>query len=583
MRVYTGGRGKNGALGRSALHQAVGIQGIGVMRQAAGRAGPPRATAQGPGGTAGFVAAARWTAVELASDRASGSGRCFSGPASWAPPRPAPSLALRSVQGLGGAASGPAGGNEVRVGGAGGHCRSTAWSQPTTKCLPCTVCLDVAAAASNGLNPKAMETDPGCGDEDSQPGAFGQVQGDGGRPRLDHPERARRGPGQRPSTGVCQPPRRLPATPRPLSEEDTSEVVVPSMANGPLSSRPPRIPVSTGCQGCVWPVTRPRDAVGPKLSNRVEVTTREQCESLGPGLTLLCENYICQLFAPPEQTLRLMPPNETCRKEGFCEEPKERAHLAHAAAVDGVPWLALASPRKKGEVQRKAGVPCEVCLQVVQKPDRRLESNSSKVVSRAPERVCSVLPAPAVQKCVSSVDAYGPSLVELLTRATAEKLCTCTWLYGRWRRAWAAHEGPTTLPPPPLGKENQGGFCSGGKWLLGMSAHNLQQQSTKRRVLRAFKGVCCILPLPLMVQCDHLITNYQPVLIETLRETMDPTALCAKMAYHAPMAALLGTDRSILAPSFWCKSQEAAETRGSAEHCQSHVWKETPSHAGEHA
>ncbi|KAB0406982.1 hypothetical protein E2I00_004888, partial [Balaenoptera physalus] len=399
----------------------------------------------GPGGTAGFIAAARRTAVELASDRASGSGRCFSGPASWAPPRPAPSLALRSVQGLGGGASGPTGGNEVRVGGAGRHCRSTAWSQPTAKCLPCAVCLDVAAAASNGLNPKAMETDPGCGDEeDSKPGVFGQVQGDGGRPRLDHPERARRGPGQRPGTGVCQPLRRLPATPRPLSEEDTSEVVVPSMANGPLSSRPPRIPVSTGCQGCVWPVTRPQDAMGPKLSNRVEVTTREQCESLWPGLTLLCENYICQLFAPPEQTLRLMPPNETCRKEGFCKEPKERAHLAHAAAVDGVPWLALASLRKKGEVQRKAGVPCEVCLQVVQKPDRRLEPNSSKVVSRALER-------------------------------------------------------------------------------------------------------------------------------------MDPTALCAKMAYHAPTAALLGTDRSILAPSFWCKSQEAAETRGSAEHCQSHSKRKTPS------
>ncbi|KAM9086798.1 LOW QUALITY PROTEIN: proactivator polypeptide-like 1 [Megaptera novaeangliae] len=442
--------------------------------------------------------------------------------------------------------------------GVGGHCRSTAWSQPTAKCLPCAVCLDVAAAASNGLNPEAMETDLAVvmkktPSQESSAKCKGTVDAHGST-ILSVLGGA---PGSAPAQ-VCQPLRRLPATPRPLSEEDTSEVVVP------------RIPVSTRCQGCVWPVTRPQDAVGPKLSNRVEVTTREQCESLGPGLTLLCENYICQLFAPPEQTLRLMPPNETCRKEGFCEEPKERAHLAHAAAVDRVPWLALASPRKKGEVQRKAGVPCEVCLQVVQKPDRRLEPNSSKVVSRALERVCSVLPAPVAQKCVSSVDAYGPSLVELLTRANAEKLCTCTRLYGRWRRAWAAHEGPTTLPPPPLGKENQGSFCSGGKWLLGMSAHNLQQQSTKRRILRAFKGVCRILPLPLMVQCDHLLTDYQPVLIETLGETMDPTALCAKMAYHAPTAALLGTDRSILAPSFWCKSQGAAETRGSAEHCQSH-------------
>ena len=43
--------------------------------------------------------------------------------------------------------------------GAVGHCRVAVWSQPTTRSLPCDLCLDMAATASNGLNPKAAETD----------------------------------------------------------------------------------------------------------------------------------------------------------------------------------------------------------------------------------------------------------------------------------------------------------------------------------------------------------------------------------------------------------------------------------------
>ncbi|XP_017653579.1 proactivator polypeptide-like 1 [Nannospalax galili] len=475
-----------------------------------------------------------------------------------------------------------------------GYCQSAVWSKPTTKSLPCSVCQDVAAATSNRLNPKAtasdvlaamMKTCEWLPNQESSakckwmvdthsPAVLSMLSG---------------APDSAPAPvcaalTLCEPlQRHLATSERPLSQEDAAEVMAPFLANGALSFHPPQIPGGIVCQDCVRLISRLQGALESNLS-LAEVDVREQCESLGPGLAALCKNYIHQLFVPAEQTLRVLPPHEVCTKGGFCEEQRGSAQwLAQVAAVDGVPSLDLGLPRKSSEMQMQSGLTCEVCLNVIQELDQWLMTNSTEaLISHALEHVCSMMPVSLVQQCITLVDTYSPSLVQLVTRVTPEKVCETIRLCGSRRRARSIPKAEVTLPSLLVDEENQGSFCQGCKRLLGMSSQNLDRKSTKRDILKAFKGGCRILPLPYVIQCSRFVTEYEPVLIESLKFMMDPTDLCKKMgACHSSRTPLLGTDQCVLGPSFWCKSPEAAEMCDALEHCQRLVWRKPSSQDNE--
>lgn len=489
--------------------------------------------------------------------------------------------------------------------GALGHCRSAVWSQPSARTLPCDVCLDVVAAAGNGANPNTTDDDvlalvaqtcewlPG---QDS-PAKCKEMVGAhrpallsmlGGPPDSAPPQVCT-------ALTLCQPLQSRPAaatSPGPLSEEDTSELVAPFLANGrPLSFHLPPIPEDPVCQDCVRLVSRLQEAVGSNVSALADLVTQEQCKSAGPGLAQVCREYIERFLGPGEHMLRLVLPEETCERGGFCE-------ALPGPAGPALPSLEPLAGARRPPVPVQAGLSCEVCLQVVQELDQWLDNNSTEaLISQALERVCSVMPASIVRPCITMVDTYSPSLVEFVTRVPPEKVCKAIRLCEdgggsnrlllRRRRRLRRRAGPllgprATLLPPLLDRDNQGSFCNGCKRLLGVSARNLERKSTKRGILQAFKGGCRILPLPYMIQCNRFVDEYEPVLFATLSEMMDPAALCARVgACHAPRAPLLGSDQCVLGPSFWCVSAEAAQMCDALEHCQRFVWKMAPFNTGE--
>ncbi|XP_054438191.1 proactivator polypeptide-like 1 [Pteronotus mesoamericanus] len=469
--------------------------------------------------------------------------------------------------------------------GAVGHCRGAVWGKPTARSLPCDLCQDVVAAGSNGLNPNATETDtlalvtktcewlPSLNSS-----AKCKEMADAHSSVLLYILRG--DPGGAPAQvcaalTLCRPLQRPPATPGSLSEEDTSEAVAPFMASGPPSFRPLQ-PEDTVCQDCIQLVSRLQDAVGSNMSSLAEVTTQEQCKSLAPGLALLCKEYTLRFLAPAEHMLKLVLPEETCERGGFCEA------MPGPAATE-VPSLDPVSPRERNLVQMNTGLTCDVCLQVIQELDQWLDSDSTEALIRQGlERVCSVMPASIVRQCVTMVDMYSPTLVQFVTRVPPEKVCGAVRLCSPPRRARAIRQPHRITLPPLLDTENQGRFCNGCKRLLGVSSQNLERKTTKRNILKAFKGGCSILPLPYLIQCHRFVDEYEPVLIETLKEVLDPVGLCTKVgACHAPRTPLLGTDQCVMGPSFWCASQEAAEMCNAMEHCQRHMWKVVPFLAGE--
>ncbi|KAM6150844.1 proactivator polypeptide-like 1 [Erethizon dorsatum] len=472
------------------------------------------------------------------------------------------------------------------------HCQEVVWSKPTAKSLHCEVCQDVVAAAGNGLNPDATESKflmlltKTCEWLPSQessarcrrmvdahsPAILSMLRGASGRTLAQVCS----------ALTLCEPLQRVLAAPGgPLSQEGAFEVVAPFLANGALTFHaPPPAPEDAVCQNCVQLISRLQGALGPNLT-LAEVNTQEQCESLAPSLALLCKSYIHQLFSPTEQTLRVLPPREVCRKEGFCAEPRGLAQkLVQVAAVDGVPSIDLQLPKMTSEVQMTSGLTCEVCLGVIKEMDQWLVSNGTEVfITHSLERVCSIMPPSIVQQCVVMVDTYSPALVELVTKITPEKVCKTIQLCSSRRQARSLSRGAlaTTAPPPPLGlldEENQGSFCNSCKRLFHLSSENLELKSTKRDILMAFKGGCSILPLTYRIECNRFVTKYEPVFIQSIKEMIDPSAVCKKMgACHAPKTPLLGTDQCVLGPSFWCRSWEAAELCNAVEHCQRQLWK----------
>ncbi|XP_012928458.2 proactivator polypeptide-like 1 [Heterocephalus glaber] len=481
------------------------------------------------------------------------------------------------------------------------HCREAIWSKPTAQSLHCEVCQDTVAAADSGLNPDATEagiltsltkTCEWLSSRESSARCRQMVAAHS--PALLH--MLLRAPGSAPAQvcsalTLCEPQQRLLAAPGGLlTQEDALEVVTPLLANRALTFHPPGpvpAPEDALCQSCVQLISRLQ---GADLT-LAEVNTREQCGSLEPSLALLCKNYIRQLFVPAEQTLRVLPPWEVCGKGGFCEELRGPAQLpVQVAAVDRVPSLELELPKMTSEVQMKSGLTCEVCLGVIKEMDQWLLSNGTEVfISHSLERVCAIMPPSIVQQCITMVDTYSPALVELVTKITPEKVCQTIRLCSRHRRARSISRGPlvNTAPPPPpvlLDEENQGSFCSSCKRLFYLSSENLELKSTKRDILMAFKGGCSILPLPYRIQCNHFVTQYEPVFIQSVKEMIDPLAVCKKMgACHAPKTPLLGTDQCVLGPSFWCRSREAAELCNAVEHCQRQLWRERHFHARLHA
>ncbi|KAM4854922.1 proactivator polypeptide-like 1 [Thomomys bottae] len=470
------------------------------------------------------------------------------------------------------------------------HCQEAIWSKPTARSLPCTLCQDVLEAAGNGLNPNATESDilaslmKTCAWLSGQESAA-RCQG---MVNLHSPVvlgMLARGQPSAPaqvcsSLTLCEPlQRKLAAPGAPLTQEAASEVVAPFMAKGALSFRPsPSPPGAAVCADCVRLISRLQDTVGPNVTLE-EVSIPGQCGSLGPGLMALCQNYIRRLLPPAEQRLLLLRPWDICREGGFCEDRPGPAHWSGPlAAVDGVPSLELALPAKNG-LQMESGLTCDVCLDVIQQVDHWLSTNSTEaLISHALERVCTMLPASVVQQCVRLVDTYSPSLVELVTRVTPEKVCTALRLCGSRRQARSLPTAQDGAPSLLLDEEDQGSFCSTCKNLLGVSSRNLDRRTTKRDILNAFKGGCSILPVPYLVQCNRFVIQYQPVLIESLKFLMDPTVVCKKLgACHGARPALLGSDQCVLGPSFWCKSEEAAELCDALQHCRRFVWKVLPS------
>uniref|UniRef100_F7F388 Prosaposin n=1 Tax=Macaca mulatta TaxID=9544 RepID=F7F388_MACMU len=427
------------------------------------------------------------------------------------------------------------------------HCLQTVWNKPTVKSLPCDICKDVVTAAGDMLKDNATEEEilvylektcdwlpkpnmsASCKEivDSYLPVILDIIKGEMSRPgevcsALNLCESLQK--------HLAELNHQKQLESNKIPELDMTEVVAPFMANIPLLLYPqdgPRSkpqPKDNGdvCQDCIQMVTDIQTAVRTNSTfvQALVEHVKEECDRLGPGMADMCKNYISQYSEIAIQMMMHMQPKEICALVGFCDEVKEMPMQtlvpAKVASKNVIPALELVEPIK----------------------------------------------VPGVTEVV---DTYGSSILSiLLQEVSPELVCSMLRLCSGTRLpALTVH---VTQP-------KDGGFCEVCKKLVGYLDRNLEKNSTKQEILAALEKGCSFLPDPYQKQCDQFVAEYEPVLIEILVEVMDPSFVCLKIgacpSAHKP---LLGTEKCVWGPSYWCQNTETAAQCNAVEHCKRHVW-----------
>ncbi|XP_036079718.1 prosaposin isoform X2 [Rousettus aegyptiacus] len=479
------------------------------------------------------------------------------------------------------------------------HCLQTVWNKPTVKSLPCDVCKDVITAAGNMLKDNATEQEilvyleKTCDwlPKPNMSAVCKEIVDSYLPVILDIIKGQTSHPGEVCSAlNLCESLQKHLAElnhqkqleSNKIPELDVAEVVAPFMANIPLLLYPqdgPRSepqPKAGGdvCQDCIQMVTDIQNAVRTN-STFVEALVehaREQCDRLGPGIADMCKNYVNQYSQIAIQMMMHMEqqPKEICGLVGFCDQVKEMPMQplipARVVSENVIPALELVEPIKKDPVQAKSNIYCELCEYVVKEVVQMIDNNKTEEeIIHALDQVCSKLPASMSEECQEVVDTYGSSILSiLLQEATPELVCSMLHL--------CTSQGLPALTAHVTQKKD-GGFCEVCKKLVGYLDHSLEKNSTKQEILAALEKGCSFLPDPYQKQCDQFVSEYEPVLIEILVEVMDPSFVCSKIGVcPAARKPLLGTEKCVWGPSYWCQNMETATLCNAIEHCKRHVW-----------
>ncbi|KAK5853837.1 hypothetical protein PBY51_014961 [Eleginops maclovinus] len=498
--------------------------------------------------------------------------------------------------------------------GAVAHCQQNVWNKPQMKSVPCDLCKEVLMVVEQILKDNATEAEvlgylekacqlipdkdltAECKEmvDDYYPILIGIIKGE-----LEDPSAVCG------AMGLCQSQQlalaKVHAKEQLVSNEipqmDLSQKVSPFLLNIPALLYPqeshrqeapkpetPKLESDTVCQDCVKFLT---DAQAEARNSSTFVDSlienlENQCDLLGPGVSDMCKQYVSQYAASVIQAIMSMEPKDLCAHAGFCAAIKKSIPMLNlqaaktvpavetVPAIKTVPALKLFPATKlesKPAMVRVRDTPgCTICELVMKQLELMLEEQESQEVINAVEKVCNYLPRALSTQCKDLVETYGQAIIELmLQQADPKTVCTLIALCNDASRTFVTALDQT--------RYKAGGYCQVCKMAVRYIDDILEKNATEAQIEEAVRKVCSFLPSSFQTECDQMIQQYEPMLIQLLLQMLDPDFVCMKMgACPEAVRRLLGTEQCSWGPAFWCKNMETATRCNAVNHCKRHVW-----------
>ncbi|CAN9499921.1 unnamed protein product [Ophioblennius macclurei] len=494
------------------------------------------------------------------------------------------------------------------------HCQQNVWNKPQMKTVPCDLCKEVLTVVEQVLKDNATESevlgylekacqlipDEGLTAECKElvdnyyPILMGILTGE-----LEDPAVVCGAMGlcksQQAALNEVRTNEQLESNDIP--QMDLSQRVAPFLLNVPGLLYPqesakqetpkteaPKQENDDVCQDCVKLMTDTQAAAKQNSSfvNSMIERIENQCDQLGPGMSDLCKQYISQYAPVIVQTLMSMQPEQICGYAGFCDSVKKAIPMLKLQPALTMP-AAKVSPMAKlipatkvesaseNPSQRLVSVrqppTCTICEFVMKQLESMLEDEATEEeVVEAVEKVCTFLPSTLSGQCKDLVETYGKAIIELLVQqADPKTVCTVLALCNDAKRALVV-----ALDKPRF---KAGGYCEVCKMAMNYIDNLLEQNATEAEIEEAVRKVCSFLPGPYQKECDQLVEQYEPVLVQLLLQMLDPEFVCTKMgACPEAVHRLLGAEQCSWGPAFWCKNMETATRCNAVNHCKRHVW-----------
>ncbi|XP_060710153.1 prosaposin [Hemiscyllium ocellatum] len=457
------------------------------------------------------------------------------------------------------------------------HCQQTVWRQPTAKSVPCDLCTEVVSVMGNLLKDNATEEElksylekacdllpnptltSQCNElvDEYLPVILDILKGE-----LENPE------------VVCSALHLCQSLQASLAKKDIfsneipevymSELTSPFIANVPLLLYPQQATESKSndavCLDCTQFITDLQTSVKENalVLDKLIFQLKQQC-NLGPGLTELCEKYIVQQAPRVAEILMQTNAKEICTTNGFCQRP--------ATVPMQLLQKAIVKPIQKNTVSTATSQGCIICEFALREIENFLLKNrTEEAVVNIVEKVCSLLPATVQDECNDFVEQYGKAVVTLLAQELKPSIvCTLIGVCSNTQHVAIEDIKPKQLKTGPL--------CEICKTVITYLDNILEKNCTEQEIEDALDKVCNLLPATMVDECINLIAEYGSVLLHVLLESLDPDFVCTKAGLcGAAKQHLLGADKCVWGPSYWCKNMETATQCNAVEHCKRHIW-----------
>jgi len=274
-----------------------------------------------------------------------------------------------------------------------------------------------------------------------------------------------------------------------------------------------------------------------------------------------------------ELLANILDPVSACPELGFCSavQPSslEKPDRSKPASVH---LMSQTSSVKTSEE-------CVLCEFVMRELDGLLAQNATEAeITAALDKVCSLLPTSISKECGQFVNQYTTVIIQLLSQELSPSMvCAALGLC-------KANTDKTLT----FKKVSSSEVCDTCQIVMQYVDSLLEEKSTEQKIEKLLDKVCNFLPQTYRGQCEDIVKEYGPAIVQLIAQFADPREICtdiglcsnmslaAKPQHKTPtpgLIHLLGAHKCTFGPSFWCVNMDNARKCNAVSHCQKHVWK----------